>query len=110
MDRKLRDSRGETLVEVMASVLISALSVALLFGGVMASVHMDAGARERDEAYYAALSAAELQAGPAAAEGVVRLEAGDGPAGGPGLELPVSLYGGGETYAYALDDAGEAAP
>ena len=30
--KKLHNSRGETLVEVLASILIASLSVALLFG------------------------------------------------------------------------------
>ena len=37
MSEKLRNSRGETLVEVLASVLICALSVMLLLGAVSAS-------------------------------------------------------------------------
>ena len=35
MRKKLRDNRGETLVEVLASILIAALSVALLFSSIM---------------------------------------------------------------------------
>ena len=36
MNRKWKDTRGETVLEVLASVLICALSVALLAGGIMA--------------------------------------------------------------------------
>ena len=59
MKRKLRGSRGETLVEVMASIVIGTLSVALLFGAIMASAQIGKSAQETDGAYYQALSAAE---------------------------------------------------
>ena len=59
MSRKLKEQRGETLTEVLAAVLVSAISVALLFGGVMASASEENQARKWDTAYYAALSAAE---------------------------------------------------
>ena len=65
MRKKLRDARGETLVEVLASVLIGALSVALLFTAVMASVNMDRNAQKTDEAFYGNFNKAEGQA-PAA--------------------------------------------
>ena len=48
MSEKLRNSRGETLVEVLASVLICALSVMLLFGAVMASGRIDLQAQAAD--------------------------------------------------------------
>ena len=60
--KKLHNSRGETLVEVLASILIASLSVALLFGGVMASASVENQARKWDTAYYGALSAAEGRA------------------------------------------------
>lgn len=59
--KKLRDDRGETLVEVLASILIASLSVALLFGCVMASSGMDRRARELDGKHYEALTKAEKQ-------------------------------------------------
>lgn len=61
MNKKLRNSRGETLVEVLASVLICSLSILLLFGSVMASGNLDRQAQELDAEYYADLSAAEGQ-------------------------------------------------
>lgn len=61
--KKLRDSRGETLVEVLASILIASLSVALLFGCVMASTNMDRDAKKLDKEHYKALTAAEMQSG-----------------------------------------------
>lgn len=61
MREKLQSSRGETLVEVLASILICALSIALLFGAVMASTRMDQTAQEADARYYQDLSKAERQ-------------------------------------------------
>ena len=55
------NSRGETLVEVLASVLVCALSATLLLGAVTASSGIDLRAREADGAYYEALSKAERQ-------------------------------------------------
>lgn len=59
MTRKLKSSKGETLVEVLASILVASLSVALLFGGVVASARIDSGAQQWDKEYYEALTAAE---------------------------------------------------
>lgn len=64
MVRKLKNNRGETVIEVLASVLIAALSVALLFGAVSASARIDMSARKMDGEYYGALSAAEAQESP----------------------------------------------
>lgn len=61
MREKLKSSRGETLVEVLASVLVCALSIALLAGAVSASVRIDLQAREADSEYYEVLSRAEAQ-------------------------------------------------
>lgn len=63
MGRKLRNSRGETLVEVLASILICFLSVLLLFGAVGASGSMGLAAQAADARYYDDLSRAERQSG-----------------------------------------------
>ena len=62
---KWRDERGETLVEVVASVLIMTLSVLLLFSAVMVSVRINKSAKGSDEEFYSALNAAEGQSTPA---------------------------------------------
>lgn len=62
MKRKLKNNRGETLIEVLASILIGALAVALLFTAVMASISMDRTAKKLDydvDVYNKALSDAE---------------------------------------------------
>ena len=61
MREKLRNSRGETLVEVLASVLVCALSISLRAGAVTASAYIDLRAQAADTEYYTALSKAERQ-------------------------------------------------
>lgn len=57
----LRNDRGETLIEVLASVLIGTLSVALLFGCIAASSKIDTDAQALDSAYYGDLANADAQ-------------------------------------------------
>jgi len=59
--KKWKDSRGETLIEVLAAILIATLSVTLIFGSIMASTTMDRQAQDVDRKYYEALSKAERQ-------------------------------------------------
>ena len=59
MKNKLKSQKGETLVELLAAILISALSVALLMSGVAASIQMIRKSDETDDRFYQALSAAE---------------------------------------------------
>lgn len=96
MKQKLRSCRGETLVEVLASVLIAALSVALLFGSVMASARLDDTARRQDSAYYQALSAAETQSSAAGGGSVVLKN----PTNGTAKSLSIRLYGGAGMFSY----------
>lgn len=63
---KLHSSRGETLVEVLASILIAALSVTLLFSCIMATSTMDKDAEKLDDAHYSALSDADAYTSAAA--------------------------------------------
>lgn len=63
--RKLKGQKGETLVELMASIIVATLSVALLFSCVSAAVQMGRATVNTDTAHYAALSAAEAQNGTA---------------------------------------------
>lgn len=104
MSHKLKSQRGETLVEVMASLLIAALSVALLFTCVMASAGIDRTAREADEAYYKALTAAETQTVNAdfpAKAGALKIENGTA-----SKELNITLYGGEGMYTLAAEGSG----
>lgn len=101
MIHKLKSQRGETLVETMASIVIAALSVALLFTCVMAASQINRMAREADEAYYKALTAAEEQTDAVPPDGTVKIAG-----GGHENTFPISLYGGEGLYSYALKGAG----
>ena len=79
MRKLVQNDRGETLVEVMLSILIGTLSVALLFSCVAASFRMDAKVKTQDRAYYEGLAKADSQATPvapatAAPAGIVTVE------------------------------------
>ena len=100
MKRKWRDARGETLVEVLASILIASLSVTLLFGCVMASSNMDRDAQERDREHYAALTAAEAQSGTGTS-GTVKIQNENNSAEG---SLSIEIYGGTGLYSYKRAD------
>lgn len=93
--RKLNDNRGETLVEMLASILIAALSVAVLFTCCTAAVEMGKETRAADEAYYEYLSAAEGRTEPAEESTTVKVEG-----NGSEVEVDIGLYGGGEMYSY----------
>ena len=95
MRRKLRSSRGETLIEVLCATLVAVLSIALLFGGITAC--LDLGARRSDAAHYAALTQAESQAAPA---GEAQLKVQNIPLGKE-QTVTVRLYGGEGMYSYA---------
>lgn len=49
MIKKLKDNKGETLVELMAAILIASLSVALLFSCVMVATNINQKAKIRDK-------------------------------------------------------------
>ena len=98
MKRKWNDAHGETLVEVLAAVLIAALSIALLFGGIMASSTIGRSARSSDKLFYEALSGAESQKG-AGTDLTVTISRESA-----SKELAVKRYGGEGAYSYAKED------
>ena len=106
MREKLNSARGETLVEVMASILIGALSVALLFTAVTASVRMDRIAKAADAAYGTVLNEAEEQATPVTDTAIVPADAGKvtvtNPAVPNAAEVGVGYYGGTGALSYKL--------
>lgn len=94
MNRKLKDDRGETLVEMLASILIAALSVAVLFTCCMASVEMGRETRAADQRYYEGLSEAEGRTG-SSEEGNVTVKG-----NGNETDAAIWVYGGEEMYSY----------
>ena len=103
---KLHSRRGETLVEVLASVLICALAVLLLVSFATVSTRINKTAQDSDEAYYAALNDAEAHTGtpaPTPAAGglwTVNVQTAAG-ALHPGYALvDVNFYGGDGVYSF----------
>ena len=99
MGKKLKDARGETLIETLASILIGALSVALLFAAVMASVHMGRTTKAVDEAFYENFSKAEQQSGSGESVPNNKITVRNGTIT---EQIPVTFYGGGSVWSYAL--------
>lgn len=64
MRRKLRSKKGESLVEVMAAILIVALSVTMLYTLLMSASAMNKRARTLSEQYQQELNTAEERANP----------------------------------------------
>ena len=97
MMRKLQENRGETLVETFAAIVVATLSVALLFGGIVASGEIEKNAKRVDEDHYKAFNAAEGQEETPAGKATVSIKN-----GGISTEPPieVNLYGGSGVYSY----------
>ena len=87
--RKLRSRRGETLVEVLVSILVAGLSVLLLAGMISTAARFNGAARRADERLYEQLSAAEAQ-GPDADLGRASVVL---TVGGVRDPIPVYVYG-----------------
>lgn len=109
MNRKLKSCKGETLVEVLTSILVASLSVALLFGGIVASARIDSGAQQWDKEYYEALTAAEGHTEKVAAEDPAapfQVEISDGFAGHT-QKAEIDLYGKAGAWSYTGKVDGE---
>lgn len=98
--RKLRGSRGESLVEVLVAILVAALSVALLFTCVTASVSINKSAEEADGEYYEALTDAEVVGTSSASEAGVVISNATESGSSASVEVEVKLYGGSGMYSY----------
>lgn len=95
---KVRDNRGETLIEVMAAVVVTALSIALLFGTIMACTKIDQSARQSDQEHYSALTKAEVQNEGAGEVSVTVVNKGNNAQN----VLKATLYGEKNVYSYAV--------
>lgn len=104
LKRKLHSQRGETLVEILAAVLIASLSVAMLLGGVAVSANLGRQADTADQYFYETLTAAENRQTPVSEQTIVLTER------GTSIAFPVQVYGGEGLYSYALDTTGGTGP
>lgn len=94
---KLTSQRGETLAEVLCTLLVVTLASVALATMLSVASRLNASAVERDTAFYADSAAAEERTSPAI-PGEVALS-------GPGISatIPVSWYGAEGLWSYAGD-------
>lgn len=59
MIKKLKQKKGETLVETLFSLMIAVLCVGLIYSAVMAATNINKQTRELDDKYNAELNAVE---------------------------------------------------
>jgi len=72
--RKLKDNRGESLVEVLAAVLVCALAIVILFGATMAAANLNTQAETQDALLQEEQIASEMwQSGYQSGTGTVRV-------------------------------------
>lgn len=108
--QKLHSARGETLVEVLAAIIVCTLSVLLLASCAMTAMRMNKTAQDYDDGYYDALNYAESRGGvtpdpaatapastPTATDGTVTVER----TGYPASSVPVTYYGGSGVWSFA---------
>ena len=95
--QKLRSNRGETLVETLAAILVIGLVSGAFAAGISAAAKMNRRAMEKDDALYAAVTAAEQQLPESATPGVIQVTV-----GGTSAEIPVSFYGKEHLYTYRI--------
>lgn len=99
---KLRSRRGESLVEILAAVLVCALSVLLLASASMAAGNMNHVSSDQDKTYYGALNHAEARDTATGSDTLtVSVDRGTSEAGYGPVYASVSLYGGEGVYSFA---------
>lgn len=108
--QKLHNERGETLAELLAAILVAALSVTLLFSGIAAAGRINLQAQKADETYYAALNNAQARKGDTRqAQLEIQLWTGSAKPNATqmGREEPtINLYGGPGLYSYKWAEGG----
>jgi competence protein ComGC len=105
MKKKLKDSRGETLVEMLASILIGTLAVSMLVSAIMVSVRINKQAQASDASFYEGLTAAELQETPIGEDATLKkynIEITSDEQNAENIKISVNLYGSNGIYSYKI--------
>lgn len=106
--RKMVESKGETLVELLASILIGTLAVSLLVSGIVFASRMNQQTYETDKKFYEGLNHAENKDDAIVEESKYFVNIAEGE---ENLEVEITLYGAeGSVYSYSLNkdkDTGE---
>lgn len=79
MVKRLKDTKGESLSEVLISLLIAALAIVLLAGMINASTSMVTKSKERMEQYVSGENEMVKQSGNAVGSGQVQFESNGAP-------------------------------
>lgn len=87
--RKLRSRRGETLTEMLVSIVILGLSIAMMVTMIITSTHLAEQSTKKDKDYRDQLSAAEKQDGPGEL-GTVKITTNDD---STGVSIEVKVFG-----------------
>ncbi len=90
---KLKSQKGETLVELVAAILVATLSVAMLMGGVAVSVRIDKKGKEMDAYFYQTLTEVESRKHQLSEAAISIKESGTEQA-----RIPVNVYGPQKSY------------
>ena len=86
--RKLRSRRGETLTEMLVSIVILGLSIAMVATMIITSTKITERSTAKDREYQDQLSAAEAQNGEATSGSVIIKKDGE-----PDISIDVNIYG-----------------
>lgn len=95
--KKLKSDKGETIVELLASILIASLSVALLFSCTSASVNINKKAKQSDKKLYDSITKVESRTTTSVKKTVVVTES-------IPIDITVNLYGEDSIYAYEMEE------
>ena len=104
---KLHSQNGETLVETLFAIMITVLSVSLLYGGIMVSAKINERARQVDDVYYHALAQAEEKSGltPADPQAARQITVTVQTESGAYREASVRVFGAEGLYSYKKSDS-----
>ena len=97
---KLNNQTGETLIEVIASILVCVISISMLMGGVAASATINKNADAVDETFYETLSQAETKQIPLSfpdTKVLIKESLNK-------TEVAIQLYGGEGMYSYGISE------
>lgn len=86
--RKLRSRRGETLTEMLVSIVILGLSIAMMVTMIITSTHIAEQSTKKDKDYRDQLSAAEKQETPLTTGSTVEIKGGS-----DSVSISVEIFG-----------------
>lgn len=106
---KFSDSKGETIAETLAAVVIASISVSLLFGAIMYSGNIAKATEDKDEKFYlnANLARTQSQVYDSGTLGYSSSISISNASETVSVDLPVNFYGGDGILSYELSESFE---